>query len=231
VTTCYKFSADEWQWHSRGLEDRRLQRAISGFANQRRNSMKSLLPCALAAAVLLGGSMAVFAQTTAQAPGAPQTPTTTKPPTTQAGAAGQKVTVVGCVQREEDYRKANNLGRGGVAGTTVGVGNEFVLANAMMAPSAGGGSAAQGAPTGTGGAASTTAYEVSGPNEGQLASHIGKRVEIVGMLKPAETGAAGATGGATAGAPPRGVDVVSQDLKLRELEVTSVRPATGTCPS
>jgi hypothetical protein len=193
--------------------------------------MKSLLPCALSAAVILGSSMAVFAQATAQAPGSPQTPTTIKPATAQAGAAGEKVTVVGCVQREADYRKANNLGRGGAAGSGVGGGNEFVVANAMMAPGAGGGAAASGAPTGTGGTASTTAYEVTGPNEGQLASHIGRRVEIVGMLKPAETGAAGPTGGPTAGTPPRGVDVVSQDLKLREFEVTSVRPATGTCPS
>ena len=164
-------------------------------------------------------------------PGPPQTPTTTKPPTTQAGAAAQTVTVIGCVQREEDYRKANNLGRGGPAGSGVGAGNEFVLANAMMAPSSGGGAAAPRAPTGTGGAASSTVYEIRGPNEGQLTTHVGRRVEIVGMLKPAETGAAGATGGPTAGAPPRGVDVASQDLKLRELEVTSVRPATGTCPS
>jgi hypothetical protein len=27
------------------------------------------------------------------------------------------------------------------------------------------------------------------------------------------------------------VDVASKDLKLRELEVTSVREATGTCPA
>jgi hypothetical protein len=52
------------------------------------------------------------------------------------------------------------------------------------------------------------------------------------MLKPAEVGAGGATGGATAGAPPRGVDVTSKDLKLRELEVTSVKASTsGTCPT
>ena len=188
--------------------------------------MKSLLPCALSAAVMLGGSMAVFAQATAQAPGPPQTPTTTKPATTQAGAAGQTVTVIGCVQREEDYRKANNLGRGGVAGTTVGAGNEFILANAMMSPPAGGGAAAPSASTATAG----VAYEVTGSNEGQLAQHVNRRVEISGMLKPAETGAAGTTGGPTAGAPPRGVDVASKDLKLRELEVTSVRTASGTCP-
>jgi hypothetical protein len=186
--------------------------------------MKSTLPCAISAAVLLAGNMAVFAQATPQEPASPPKPTTQTPATTQQprASAGQNVTVVGCVQREEDYRKANNLGRGGAAGSGVGAGNEFVLANAMMSGGA--------APTGTAGATSNTAYEVTGPNEGELAKHVGSRVEITGMLKAAETGAAGPTGGPTAGAPPRGVDVASQDLKLRELEVTSVKTATGTCP-
>lgn len=191
--------------------------------------MKSTLPCAISAAVLLAGNMAVFAQATPQAPASPPKPATQTPQQSGAGA-GQTVTVVGCVQREEDYRKANNLGRGGAAGSGVGAGNEFVLANAMMSSAASGGAAAPGAPTGTGGATSSTAYEVTGKNEGELAKHVGSRVEITGMLKPAEAGAAGPTGGPTAGAPPRGVDVASQDLKLRELEVTSVRTATGTCP-
>ena len=182
--------------------------------------MKPMLSCALSAAVVIGGHMAVFAQTTDQAK--PATTTTQKPATPP---GGQAITVVGCVQREEDYRKANNLGRGGVAGTTVGVGNEFILTNAMMSPAAGGGAAAPSASTGTAG----VAYEVTGPSEGELAKHLNRRVEISGTLKPAETGAAGATGGPTAGAPPRGVDVASKDLKLRELEVTSVRTATGTC--
>jgi hypothetical protein len=192
--------------------------------NWEENRMKSTLPCAISAAVLLAGNMAVFAQATPQAPASPPRPTTQAP---QQSGAGQTVTVVGCVQREEDYRKANNLGRGGAAGSGVGAGNEFVLANAMMS-SAAGGAAAPGAPTGTGG--TNTAYEVTGPNEGQLARHVGNRVEITGMLKPAEAGAAGPTGGPTAGAPPRGVDVTSEDLKLRELEVTSVKTASGTCP-
>jgi hypothetical protein len=187
--------------------------------------MKSTLPCAIAAAVLLAGNMAVFAQATPQAP-----PASPPKPTTQASqqsGAGQNVTVVGCVQREDDYRKANNLGRGGAAGSGVGAGNEFVLANAMMSSGAAGGAAAPSAPTGTGG--TNTAYEVTGPNEGKLAQHVGNRVEITGTLKRAETGAVGPTGGPTAGAPPRGVDVTSEDLKLRELEVTSVKAATGTC--
>jgi hypothetical protein len=107
------------------------------------------------------------------------------------------------------------------------VGNEFVLANASMGAGAG-------SPTGTAGTTgSNTAYELTGANEKLAAQHVGKRVEIAGMLKPAEVGAAGRpTGGPTAGAPPSGVDVASKDLQLRELEVTSVRPATtGTCPA
>ena len=183
-----------------------------------------LRACGVAAA--LGVSMAAFAQTTEQQPASPQPRTQTAPATSQAGsAAGQTVTVSGCIQGEADYRKAHNLARGGVVGTGVGAGNEFVLIDVKMA-----GAAAAGAPTGTAGAAAQ-AYELTGTNEGKAAQFAGKRVEITGMLKPAETAATAPTGGPTAGAPPRGVDVASEDLKLRELELTSVKEATGTCPT
>ena len=156
---------------------------------------------------------------------------------------GQQVTVTGCVQRESDYRRAQDAGRGGVVGTGVGAGNEFVLVNASSGgatpgssatPSATTGSSATGT-AGTSGSAATsatagTAYELTGPGEGQAASHVGRRVEIRGTLKPTETTAAGRpTGGATAGSPPAGVDIASKDLKLRELEVSSVKESTGTC--
>ena len=49
------------------------------------------------------------------------------------------------------------------------------------------------------------------------------------MFKAAETSASRPTGGPTAGAPPSGVDVTSEDLKLREFEVASVRETAGTC--
>jgi hypothetical protein len=76
-----------------------------------------------------------------------------------------------------------------------------------------------------------SAYELSGANEGKVAAFIGKRVEITGMLKPAATAGGRATGGDTAGKPPRGVDVLSKDLQLRELEVTAVKASTtGSCP-
>ena len=170
------------------------------------------------ASVVFG--MAVFAQTPPQSPN--QTPSSTAQQTRPSG--DQQVTVTGCVQREADYRRARDAGRGGVVGTGVGAGNEFVLANAAMSGAA---------PTGTAGTSSTgTAYELTGKNEGQVQQYVGKRVEISGMLKAAATTASGQpTGGATAGAPPRGVDVTSQDLKLRELEVTSVKEATGSCPA
>jgi hypothetical protein len=134
--------------------------------------------------------------------------------------AEQQITLVGCVQKESDYRAAHDKGRGGAAGTGVGAGDEFVLTNASMAT--------QGLKSEA--TAADTAYELTGSNEEKVKDFIGKRVQITGKLKAAEIGAGGRpTGGATAGAPPSGVDVASKDLKLRELEVVSVAPATGTC--
>src|SRR5262245_9689424 len=46
----------------------------------------------------------------------------------------EQVTLTGCIQREAEYRKAHDTGRGGVAGTGVGAGNEFVLINASTSP-------------------------------------------------------------------------------------------------
>ena|SRR5436190_5482242 len=142
----------------------------------------------------------------------------------------QQVTVTGCVQKESDYRRAQDAGRGGVAGTGIGAGNEFVLTDVTPSPATPEPRPGElPSPIGTAGA-KLPAYELTGPNEEQVAPHVGRRVEISGKLKAAETVAGQPTGGATAGPPPAGVDVISKDLKLRELEVTSVREASGTCP-
>jgi hypothetical protein len=166
--------------------------------------------------------MAVFAQET------PQRPDSRAASPAQTTAPAQQISVTGCIQREADYRRARDKGRGGVAGTGVGAGNEFVLINASMAPASG---RAAGAPTGTAG--TSTEYELTGSNEKQASTFVGKRVEIMGMLKAAEVESAAGrpTGGATAGKPPEGVDVTSADLKLRELEVSSIKEASGTCPA
>jgi len=153
-------------------------------------------------------------------PGAPTpaSPTTQRPtspsPQVNSAAGDQQVTVSGCIQREADYRKATGAGRGGAAATGVGVGNEFVLAQAMMSPAS-----AAGAATATGTAGTNTAFELTGPNEGQAATHVGKHVEIIGKMKASSTN----PGGPTASLPG------SQDLKLREIEVSSIRETAGTC--
>jgi hypothetical protein len=189
----------------------------------------------LCAAAIVAFGMAAFAQETEQKPGAPQTQTGAQT-TAAKPAGGQQMTLTGCIQREADFRKGRDAGKGGVAGTGVGAGNEFVLINASVsggAAPAGTSGAAPGTATGTAGtAASGNAYELTGANEGQVEKFVGKRVEIMGTVKPAETTAAGKpTGGPTAGAPPRGVDVTSEDLQLRELEISSVKETTGNCPS
>ena len=179
------------------------------------------------AAAVLGLSMAALAHPTAQQREQPQPRTLTSTPAAQqAGSAGQTITVAGCIQSEADFRKARKLGPGGTAGTGVGVGNEFVLIDPTMASA--GGPPVSGAPTGTTGAAAQP-YKLTGANEGKASQFVGKRVEITGTLKPAETTGAAPTRRPTAGAPPR-IDVFAgEDLKLRELEITSVRETAGSC--
>ena len=181
------------------------------------------------AASVMAFGVGIAAQGAGQQPSQPPTQPSTR-------SAEQQITLTGCVQRESEYRRAQDAGRGGVAGTGVGVGNEFVLtdASSSSATTAGARPAEPTNPTGTGGMAASAkmAYELTGPNEGQVGQYVGRRVEISGTLKAAETTGGGQpTGGATAGQPPRGVDVASKDLKLREVEVTSVKEATGTCPA
>lgn len=200
--------------------------------------MKSMCSGGICVAAVVAFSMAAFAQTTTQAPVQLQAQASAATPAPQdRSAVEEQVTVVGCVQREADYRRARDAGRGGVAGTGVGVGNEFVLMNASMStgsgsPAATAGTAA-GTPTGTAGAAtSTAAYELTGENERRAEPYVGRRVEISGKLKAAEVEPSGRpTGGATAGKPPEGIEIAGQDLKLRELEVASIREVSGTCPA
>ena len=170
-----------------------------------------------------GAVMAAMLLTAAVSAQTPSTPPQTPPPTsgTAANQSGQRVTLIGCIQRESDYRQARDQGKGGVAGTGVGVGDEFVLTNASASTQ---GLKSEATPA-------DTAYELTGSNESKAKEFVGKRVEVQGTLKPAAMSPAGTpTGGATAGKPPTGVDVASKDLKLRELEVMSITASTtGTC--
>ena len=180
---------------------------------------------------IFAATVVAFAIVTAQAQqqaASPQSQPTAKP-------VVEEITVTGCIQREADYRRMRDAGRGGVAGTGVGVDNEYILTNVTTSGIAPAPTTTEPTkPAGTPGTIEVppVAYELTGPNEGQVTQYVGRRVEITGRLKPAETDAGGkATGGTTAGQPPRGTDVISKDLKLRELEITSVREATGSCPA
>ncbi len=111
------------------------------------------------------------------------------------------VTVVGCVQKESDYRRMNDSGAGGVLNTGAGTGNEFVLVDsagdcATLAPGA-------------------AAYELTGKGEPGLKPFIGRRVEISGTLKGGDVTADGRAQG--------GFDPIGRDLQLRELSVSTFR--------
>src|SRR5687767_8367769 len=104
------------------------------------------------AAVALSGSV-TLAQSAAQ-------------PSATTATEATAVTFVGCIQREADYRKAKDRGRGGVVGTGLGSGDEFVLINASRAASAPG--ALDCSST-----SSSEAYELTGSREGDLKAFVG----------------------------------------------------------
>jgi len=120
--------------------------------------------------------------------------------------------VTGCVVSESDYRKAHNEGKGGVVGTGVGAGNEYILTEATVG---GERPAASTTTTGTSGTASGTAYELTGTGEGQLSRFVGHRVELTGMFKDGSGGP--------------GVNLGGKDMKLRSFDVMSSREVPGTC--
>lgn len=159
--------------------------------------------CALVVAAGLTLATAAFTQTTEQQ----ETP----------------ITLIGCVQRESDYRQQRGSGRGGPVGTGAGLGNEFVLVNAMKVggtPAATTSDTPCPATTATG-----DAYELTGSRESELEAFVGRRIEITGTLKRAET--VGTTGAGTP-KPSGGVDPLGQDLELPEVNVTSFRePEAG----
>jgi hypothetical protein len=106
-------------------------------------------------------------------------------------AKANEVTVIGCLQRETDFRAINNSGRGGVLGSGVGVNDEYVLAdarpadtnrNSRMRPRA----AAPSAPgaVGTSGTSdSARHYSLTGNLEDNLLRDVGRLVEIVGTVE------------------------------------------------
>jgi hypothetical protein len=166
---------------------------------------------AIAVAVLSG--TVILAQSSSQSP----SQTTVRADKTDE----MPITLIGCLQREADYRRAHDLGRGGAIGAGLGSADEYVLINASRADAAG----AQ-APANIDCTAETTAeaYELTGPREDDLKPFVGRAVQITGMLKKAETEPIG-TAGTGATRPTGGFDPLGQDLRLFEVNVTSFQEA------
>ena len=117
------------------------------------------------------------------------------------------ISLVGCIQRETDYRRQNNSGKGGFLGFGGGLGDEYVLVHASRGADGAFGDCA----TATGG----EAYELTGSGEGDLEPFVGQRVAIAGTRKEAELDPA--TG------RPTGGRQVGYDLRLFEVDVESFR--------
>jgi hypothetical protein len=114
--------------------------------------------------------------------------------------------LVGCIQRESDYRRQQRIGKGGFLGTGAGDGDEYVLVNASRGSDGTTGDCAA--------AADGDAYELTGSGESDLEGFIGQRVAISGMLKEADIDPA-------TGRPTGGNDPAGRDLRLFEVEVKS----------
>jgi hypothetical protein len=160
--------------------------------------------------VALLASTTAFAQTTA-----PNTTTTSKSTTTAQDreSPAQPVTLIGCVQKESDYRKEHNIKKGGGLNMGIGDGDEFMLINATRVS----GGVPSVTSVGDCTAGSGEAFELTGPREEQFKNFVGKRVEVSGTQKRAKIAA---NGRPTGGSAPGG-----GELKLFEVEVASVREA------
>jgi hypothetical protein len=129
------------------------------------------------------------------------------------------ITVVGCLQKESDYRRSQDAGKGGAAMTGAGLGNEYVLIQTEGAGGPGGYDAKENADCKSSTQFAGTAYELTGTREKELAQFVGRRVEITGELKHADDFSR-----------PGGFDpkVVSTDLRLNEINVGSFREFATT---
>lgn len=148
---------------------------------------------------LIAGSMAVvlagaavpgaWAQTTSRRQGAPAA---------AASGPAREVSLIGCVEFEQDYRKRMAAGRGGVLGSGVGAADEFVLTNVRPAQSeldrtgvgtsGRSGRDATAAPPGPGGGV----YTLTGDQEQNLKRDVGRQIEVVGTIENAGKPSTGA---------------------------------------
>ena len=133
------------------------------------------------------------------------------------------ITAIGCLQSEREYRRQHESSK--FAGTGHGLGNEYMLINAVI-----GGPDLQVEPITEQEAAtnciaaggSGIALELKGSAEDTLTGMVGRRVVIRGMLLHADDDVVGTSGQYNLQPGTRGwFDPLRHDNKLREIEVQS----------
>lgn len=165
---------------------------------------RQLIVCA--AAIVLGTAGA----------GAAQAPERQGEPVAPAGAGGE-VTLVGCVEFEQDYRKRMAAGRGGVLGSGVGATDEFVLTNVRPAAAEIGTSGSTSANARSSAGPGGGVYTLTGPQEKDLKRDVGRQVEIVGVIE-------------NVGKPSTGAELT--DISdLPRVQIRTWHPVGDFCPA
>jgi hypothetical protein len=140
-----------------------------------------------------------------------------------AALAPNEVTLVGCVEFEQDYRKRMAAGRGGALGSGVGANDEFVLTNTRPAASqvgttGSGSTQARNAGRATAGNAGSGGgvYTLTGAQEKNLKRDVGRQVEVVGVIE-------------NAGKPSTGAELT--DISdLPRIAIKTWHPVNDFCP-
>jgi hypothetical protein len=144
-----------------------------------------------------------------------------------AALAPNELTLIGCVEFEQDYRQRMAAGRGGVLGSGVGATDEFVLTNARppasqagttgtggSTPARNAGRAAAGTASGSG--AGGGVYTLTGAQEKNLKRDVGRQVEVVGVME-------------NAGKPSTGAELT--DISdLPRIAIKTWHPVNDFCP-
>jgi hypothetical protein len=164
----------------------------------------------------IGALLATAALTAGQEPKTAPRPAAEPPAATTQQAP---TTLVGCLYREEQVpgRTPNVAERAGVL-------EDYILADAAAPSGQAKPEAAVPGAVGTSGTTPSTGntYKVEGPSDERLKALVGKKVEVTGRIDPE----GGPGGGARPDRGP-GPDAIS----LPEIEATSVREVSGTCPA
>ena len=137
------------------------------------------------------------------------------------------VTLVGCIMRESDWREANGLGKGGWLNTGAGVGNEYMLLNAVPGPVDHQTEAQANCSNMSGG--QTIELKGKGERKRNFESFVGRRIEVSGSFAHSHTAIVdgqivqfrrGAITERDRGGP---VNPRQRDLRLNEFKVDSFR--------